>query len=144
LFFVCFAEQFPGIHTLQVNLSNWDETKSKVSKHLEGHRINLLVNNAGIALLNPVGSITESDINRYASLSLSLEHFILLSSDLNSPASKVASNDTDFLFQLNCRLHNWTLVSPSTCPPRTSPSPRTLTHLPFCSTQFDTYFQFQL
>ncbi|XP_055953894.1 L-xylulose reductase-like [Argiope bruennichi] len=53
-------EEAPGIEIVSVDVRNWKETENAVKKL--GH-IDLLVNNAGVLSLQPVGSITEEEVD---------------------------------------------------------------------------------
>ena len=52
-------KEVPGIKTVCCDLSDWDQTKSIVQDIIQEGPIELLVNNAGISLLEAVGTITK-------------------------------------------------------------------------------------
>ena len=52
-------KEVPGIHTTCIDLSDWDLTKSTVKGILKESAIDLLVNNAGIAPIMPIGEIEQ-------------------------------------------------------------------------------------
>ena len=54
-------EEFPGIHTICMDITNWDQTKISVENIIKEGAIDLLVNNAAIACLEPVGTISEEN-----------------------------------------------------------------------------------
>lgn len=59
------VKEYPAIHPVCVDLSKWEETKKAVEKL--GH-IDLLVNNAGIALRQPFLEIDQENIDKTFSL----------------------------------------------------------------------------
>ncbi|KAK5641336.1 hypothetical protein RI129_009883 [Pyrocoelia pectoralis] len=61
----CLKEEIPSIHTIVVDLSDWSETKQSLNGI---EKIDLLVNNAGIAVLSPLGEIEEHDIDQLFSV----------------------------------------------------------------------------
>lgn len=56
-------EQCPNVTILSVNLSNWNETKTQLTRLLNGVKIDGLVNNAGIAIIKPFADLTEKDFD---------------------------------------------------------------------------------
>ena len=52
--------QFPSITTVEIDLSNWDATRKAVEDNLP---IDLLVNNAGITILEPFVDVSLSSID---------------------------------------------------------------------------------
>ena len=71
-------KEVPGIKTVCCDLSDWDQTKSIVQDIIQGP-VELLVNNAGICLLEAVGTITKEvametmKVNLLASMNISQE-----------------------------------------------------------------------
>ncbi|KAK5642914.1 hypothetical protein RI129_009081 [Pyrocoelia pectoralis] len=61
----CLKEEIPSIHTIAVDLTDWSETKQSL-KDID--KIDLLVNNAGITILSPLGKIEEHDIDKVFSI----------------------------------------------------------------------------
>ncbi|KAB0793024.1 hypothetical protein PPYR_12644 [Photinus pyralis] len=59
------SEEVPSVKTICVDLSNWSETKEAL-KHVG--QIDLLVNNAGIAILEPLADISDGNIDRLFSI----------------------------------------------------------------------------
>ena len=72
-------KEVPGIKTVCCDLSEWDQTKSTVQDIIQEGPIELLVNNAGICLLEAVGTITKEvametmNTNLLASMNISQE-----------------------------------------------------------------------
>lgn len=56
----------PGIKTIHLDLSDWDNTRSQLQKHLEGVKIDGLVNNAAISVSKTVYELNEKDFDKYA------------------------------------------------------------------------------
>ena len=52
-------KEVPGIHTICIDLSDWDLTKTTVQGILKKGAIDLLVNNAGSGSLMPIGAIEQ-------------------------------------------------------------------------------------
>ncbi|UYV75820.1 DCXR, partial [Cordylochernes scorpioides] len=52
--------QFPGVEIVVVDLSDWEATKTAVE---DCGPIDLLVNNAGITILQPVGQVSEGALD---------------------------------------------------------------------------------
>ena len=52
-------KEVPGINTICIDLSDWDLTKTTVQGLIKGGAIDLLVNNAGILSVMPIGAIQE-------------------------------------------------------------------------------------
>ncbi|UYV75821.1 DCXR [Cordylochernes scorpioides] len=55
-----YGRQFPGVETVVVDLSDWESTKTAVE---DCGPIDLLVNNAGITILQPVGHVSEGALD---------------------------------------------------------------------------------
>lgn len=58
----------PRIKTIHLDLSDWDNTRVQLQKHLKDIKIYGLVNNAAIAICKPVAELTEQDFDEYARL----------------------------------------------------------------------------
>lgn len=56
-------EKCPNIITICLDLSNWDETRTKLLNLPD--KIDGLVNNAGIAIIKPFMELTEKDFDEY-------------------------------------------------------------------------------
>ena len=54
-------QELPGIHTICMDITNWDQTKISVENIIKDGAIDLLVNNAAITCLEPVGTISEEN-----------------------------------------------------------------------------------
>ena len=52
-------KEVPGIHTICIDLSDWDLTKKTVQGIIKEGAIDLLVNNAGINVVMPIGAIKQ-------------------------------------------------------------------------------------
>ena len=63
-------KEVPGIHTICIDISDWNLTKAAVEEILQDGAIDLLVNNAGVRSLRPVGSIEEEDAMKTVQINL--------------------------------------------------------------------------
>ena len=59
---VCIPKQSPGIQCVHCDLSDWEDTRRKVEAL---GRIDLLVNNAAIAIAKPFLDFTSEDFDQY-------------------------------------------------------------------------------
>lgn len=57
----------PRVKTIQLDVSDWDNTKIQLQKHLNGVKIDGLVNNAAISVSKTVYELTEKDFDKYVS-----------------------------------------------------------------------------
>lgn len=60
----------PRIKTINLDLSDWNNTREQLEKHFKDVKIHGLVNNAAIAICKPVSELTEKDFDEYAKLKL--------------------------------------------------------------------------
>ena len=63
-------KEVPGIHTICIDLSDWDLTKSTVKGILKEGAIDLLVNNAGIGLPVPIGAIQQESAEQMVKINV--------------------------------------------------------------------------
>lgn len=55
-------EEFEGIETVSVDLSNWNEAKDRLAKYCE--KVDFLVNNAGCSYVCPIDQVEEGELNK--------------------------------------------------------------------------------
>lgn len=56
----------PRINTIQLDVSDWNNTRTRLQKHLKDVKIHGLVNNAGMFLPRTVTEANEQDFDKYA------------------------------------------------------------------------------
>ncbi|CAH0563371.1 unnamed protein product [Brassicogethes aeneus] len=61
--------EFPQITTIPLDLANWSETEKLLNKDKIGP-VDLLVNNAGLAVLGPLTEVQESDVDRLLNINV--------------------------------------------------------------------------
>lgn len=54
----------PNVVTVQVDLSNWSQTRSTLTAALKNVDVHGLVNNAGITICKPFEELTEEDYDK--------------------------------------------------------------------------------
>lgn len=64
-------KELPSIDIIPVDLSDWKKTKEAIKNALP---IDLLVNNAGLAVLGPLTEVKEEDVDRYDFSQYSVYH----------------------------------------------------------------------
>lgn len=57
------AANHPRIKTIQLDLSDWKETRAELEKYFKDIKIDGLVNNAGIAICKPISELSETDFD---------------------------------------------------------------------------------
>lgn len=55
----------PRINTIHLDVSDWNNTRAELQKHLKDVQIDGLVNNAAIAISKPVTELNEQDFDKY-------------------------------------------------------------------------------
>ena len=63
-------EEVPSIHTICIDITDWELTKSTLKDIIKDDPIELLVNNAGTSILEEVGDITEKNAVKVVSTNL--------------------------------------------------------------------------
>lgn len=67
---------YPRIKGIQLDLSDWSNTRAELEKHFKDVKIDGLVNNAGIAICKPVSELSEKDFDEY--IHEKLDHFKII------------------------------------------------------------------